>query len=126
MSETEDEIDLLDLFAVLVKWRKSIVKLMVFFVGVTVAVLFIAPSAGLVTFDSFVVRAAAVPVQLPPALSEELAIDSLKIAASIAAETRSVADALAESGYAAEIYSAGPQSGMEYQSFIKDRFIGKV
>ena len=126
MSETEDEIDLVDLLAVLLKWRVSIFKMVVLSATATALILFAAPLAGLVSFDKYQVRAVALPVLLPPALKNELAMEPIRGAQVFATDSREVAAALEASGYVEDIYRDTGRNGWAYQSFIKDDFIGKA
>lgn len=122
--EAEDEIDLIDLFIVLLKWRKLIVGLPLLTVLILGIILFALPALGLYTFQTYNLQAMVASVQIPPALRDQIGLDIPGLTASYAQEFKTVMDTIIRSNLKTDGLPHDPQN-LEFRTFVLKGFIGK-
>lgn len=121
----EDEIDLLDLFIVLVKRRRLVVGLPLLTALAVGVYLFLLPALGLVSFQSYTLQAVMTSVQLPPALRDQVGLDLNGLAVSFGQEFHTVLEAVAKNNLRVDGEKADPQD-IRFRTYILKSFIGKA
>jgi hypothetical protein len=120
----EDEIDLIDLFIVLLKWRRLIVGLPLLTALILGIILFALPALGLYSFQTYNLQAMVASVQIPPALKDQIGMDIPGLTASYAQEFKTVMDTIIRTNLKTDGLPHDPQN-LEFRTFVLKGFIEK-
>ncbi|MFA6508723.1 MAG: hypothetical protein WCT14_21670 [Treponemataceae bacterium] len=124
MAEEEDEISLIDLLAVLIRWRQLIVGLTVAAAIAVVAFLFALPIFGIASNATYTIQAVVVPTQLPPSLRSELAMNTVSAVMTYATELNTVVEGVARNKLGDDPIPTDV-SDWKFRTYISKSFIGK-
>lgn len=121
----EDEISLIDLFAVLLRWRFWIGGLTAAAGAIAAVVFFVFPLVGIGPKIPYTIRMRVEITQLPPVLRSEMSVNPAALVRSFALESQTVAEAyikhgLGENGKAPEI------GDPVFRAFVVKEFIDKL
>ena len=120
----EDEISLVDLFIVLLKWRRLIIGLPLLAGVLAAVVLFVFPALGILSFRTYSLQAVVASVQIPPALRDQVGLDIPGLAVAFGQEYNTVIDSVVRNNLKVDNLPLDPKN-LEFRTYVAKSFIGK-
>jgi len=120
----EDEIDLVDLFVVLIKQRRLVVGLPLLTALVAGIVLFLLPALGVLSFQTYTLQAVVASVQIPPALRDQVGMDIPGLTVAYGTEFNTVIDAVVKNKLKTDNLPLDP-TNIRFRTYVAKTFIGK-
>ena len=120
----EDEISLVDLFIVLLKWRRLIVGIPLLAGILAAVILFLFPALGILSFRTYSLQAVVASVQIPPALRDQMGLDISGLAVAYGQEYNTVIESVVRNNLKVDNLPLDPKN-LEFRTYVATFFIGK-
>ncbi|MFQ3620092.1 MAG: Wzz/FepE/Etk N-terminal domain-containing protein [Spirochaetales bacterium] len=119
-----EEINLIDLFIVLIKRRRLILGFPLLVALVTGIYLFVLPAFGVLSFQTYSLQAVVASVQIPPALREQVGMDIPGLTVAYGQEFNTVIDAVVKNKLKTDNLPLDP-TDLRLRTYVAKSFIGK-